>query len=368
MAEGDNQDEFALPPRKNPDLVGHEAAEAILLDAWRSRRLAHGWLINGPPGIGKATLAYRFARFVLAGGGVGGLFADQAPCLEMDPSEPIFRRVAAGGHADLLTVEKSFDTKRKRIRDEIVVGDVRAITPFMRLTSSEGGWRVVVVDCADEMNQKAANALLKILEEPPDNALLLLISHSPGRLLPTIRSRCRALALRPLAEDRVAGLLSRHRPDLTPGETRSLARLAEGSPGRALRLDDAGGLALYGDMVGLLDGGAGRGGLDVAALHGLAERVARPNAREAYATLMDLLSQWLVRLVRHGATGGATADYAVIEGEGAVIESLLARASLEQWIGVWEKIGRLTVDVERVNLDRKQVVITAFSALEATAR
>jgi DNA polymerase-3 subunit delta' len=166
----------------------------------------------------------------------------------------------------------------------------------------------------------------------------------------------------------VAGLLSRHRPDLTPGETRSLARLAEGSPGRALRIDDAGGLALYGDMVGLLDGGAGRGGLDVAALHGLAERVARPNARDAYATLMDLLSQWLVRLVRHGATGGATADYAVIEGEGAVIESLLARASLEQWIGVWEKIGRLTVDVERVNLDRKQVVITAFSALEATAR
>lgn len=222
---------------------------------------------------------------------------------------------------------------------------------------------MVVVDCADEMNQKAANALLKILEEPPDNALLLLISHSPSRLLPTIRSRCRALALRPLAEDRVAGLLSRHRPDLTIDETRSLARLAEGSPGRALRLADAGGLALYGDMVGLLEGG-----LDVAALHGLAERVARPNARDAFATLMELLSQWLVRLVRLGASGGEIADHVVVEGEGAVIERLLARASLEQWIEVWEKIGRLTVDVERVNLDRKQVVITAFSALEAVAR
>ena len=120
---------------------------------------------------------------------------------------------------------------------------------------------------------------------------------------------------------------------------------------------------LYGDMVGLLEGGH-----DVAALHGLAERVARPNARDAFATLMELLSQWLVRLVRLGASGGEIADHVVVEGEGAVIERLLARASLEQWIEVWEKIGRLNVDVERINLDRKQVVITAFSALEATSR
>ena len=363
MAEAIGEEVVPLPPRKNPELIGHGEAEDALLEAWSSGRLAHGWLLSGPRGIGKATLAYRFARFVLSGGGAGGLFAESAQSLEMDPQDPIFRRIAAGGHADFMAVEKSYDHKRKRVRDEIVVGDVRAIAPYMRLTTSEGGWRVVIVDCADDMNLNAANALLKILEEPPDRALLLLISHAPSRLLPTVRSRCRALALQPLAEGQVEGLLRRHRPELTPADAASLARLAEGSPGRALRLADAGGLALYGDMVGLLEGG-----LDVAALHGLAERVARPNARDAFSTLMELLSQWLVRLVRLGASGGEIADHVVVEGEGAVIERLLARASLEQWIEVWEKIGRLNVDVERINLDRKQVVITAFSALEATSR
>ena len=354
-------------PKRNTKFAYMRETEALLLDAWRSGRLAHGWLIHGPPGIGKATLAYRFARFVLSGGGAGGLFGDGAQGLAMDPDDPVFRRIAAGGHGDLMAVEKSYDDKRKRFRDEIVVADVRAIASFMRLTSSEGGWRVVVVDSADEMNLIAANAILKILEEPPDKSLLLLVSHSPSRLLPTIRSRCRALAMRPLAEDTALALLSRHRPGLAPLEAAALARLAEGSPGRALRLADAGGLALYGEIVGLLAGG----GLDVAALHGLAERVARPNARDAYGALMELLSQWITGLVRLGATRASAdeiAHKAVIEGEGAVIERLLARASLEQWIEVWEKIGRLVADVERVNLDRKQVVITAFSALAAAAR
>ena len=362
MAETEAAGEFPPPPRGNPELVGHDAAEASLLDAWNSGRLAHAWLINGPPGIGKATLAYRFARFVLSGGGEGGLFGDDAQSMAMDAGDPIFRRVAAGGHADFLAVEKSYDAKRKRFRDEVVVADVRAIAPFMRLTAAEGGWRVVVVDSADDMNPNAANALLKILEEPPDKALLLLISHSPSRLLPTIRSRCRALAMGPLDEDRVASLLCRHRPELAAAEAALLARLAEGSPGRALRLADAGGLALYGDMIGLFENP------DIAALHGLAERLSRPSARDAYGVLMELLSQWLTRLVRLGATGEVIASGAVIEGEGAVIERLLARASLEQWIEVWEKIGRLVADVERVNLDRKQVVITAFNSLAAAAR
>ena len=363
MAESAKESDEPPPPRKNADLIGHVGAEAVLLEAWQSGRLAHAWLLCGPAGIGKATLAYRFARFVLAGGGEGGLFGDGAEGLAVDPENPVFRRVAAGSHADMMTVERSWNDRLKRRRDEIVVGDVRALGPFMRLTASEGGWRVAVVDTADEMNPNAANALLKLLEEPPDKALLLLVSHSPGRLLPTIRSRCRRLNLGPLDDGQVRGFLAEHRPELTDDEAAALARLAGGSPGRALRLADAGGLALYGEMIELL---SGAGGLDVAALHALAERLSRANARAAFATLMELLGQWLAGLVRSGATGGPADE--VVAGEGAVIERLLGRASLEQWTEVWEKTGRLAADVERINLDRKQVVITAFTAIEATAR
>jgi DNA polymerase-3 subunit delta' len=369
MAETDDDGpECPPPPRKNPELIGHGAAEAVLLDAWNSGRMAHAWMLCGHKGIGKATLAYRFARFALAGGGAGGLFGDgmfgDGPDgLAMDAEDPVFRRVAAGGHADMMAVTVSYDDKRKRWREEIVVDDVRALGLFMRLTASEGGWRVAVVDCADDMNVNAANALLKILEEPPDKALLLLVSHTPNRLLPTIRSRVRRLPMQPLDEAQVTEFLGRYRPELDAGEVSALARLAEGSPGRALRLADAGGLALYGEMVEML---SAVDGLDVAALHALGDRMARANARDAFATLMELLSQWLVAMVRAGAAGAPPNE--VVAGEGAVAERLLARASLEQWTEVWEKIGRLAADVERINLDRKQVVISAFNALEATAR
>ena len=347
------------PPAANPDLVGHDDAEATLLEAYRSGRLAHAWLLAGPPGIGKATLAYRFARFVLAGGG-GGLFDDPATTLAVDPSDPVCRRIAAGSHADLYPVERSLDDN-KRLRTEIVVHDVRRAGRLLRLTPGEGAWRVVVVDSADELNLSAANALLKMLEEPPDNTLMLLVNHAPGRLLPTVRSRCRKLVMRPLDEGRVAEFLSRHRPRLG-GDAATLARLAEGSPGRALALADQGGLALYREMVALM---ADAPGFDTEALHGLAERMARASAASAYRTLMDLLIDWLARLVRYGATGAAPAE--VVAGEDAVRRRLLGGRALEQWAEVWERIRRLAVDADRVNLDRKHVVIAAFAALGAAS-
>src|SRR5229473_2014413 len=212
------------PPRDNPLLLGHEAAEAVLLQAYRSGRLPHAWLLSGPRGIGKATLAFRFARFLFAEGAAApGLFAAPPASLAIAPEHPVFRRVASGGHADLLVVERSLDPKRKKLRSEIVVDDTRAIAGFLRLTPAEGGWRVVIVDGADMMNRNAANALLKILEEPPQKALLLLVSDNPGRLLPTIRSRCRILALKPLAEAEVREALARYRPDIAAGDRAVLA-------------------------------------------------------------------------------------------------------------------------------------------------
>src|SRR5439155_4379731 len=176
-------------------------------------------LLSGPRGIGKATLAFRLARFVLANGGgesaLGGLFGDSdASGLAIAPDSGTFRRVASRGHADLLTVERAYDPRRRRLRGEIVVDDVREIANFLRLTSAEGGWRVVIIDGADEMNRNSANALLKVLEEPPSRALLLLVAHSPGLLPPTILSRCSKMALSPLDPALVRQLLPRYRPDL----------------------------------------------------------------------------------------------------------------------------------------------------------
>ncbi|HYB55310.1 MAG TPA: DNA polymerase III subunit delta', partial [Alphaproteobacteria bacterium] len=162
-------------PRANPDLFGQEEAEAALLEAFRGKRLAHAWILSGPRGIGKATLAYRFARFMLAHGAKaesGGLFGPATPpeSLALSPDHPVFRRVASGGHADLLTLERRFDEDRRRFKSEISVEEAREVADFLHLTPAEGGWRIVVIDGAEEMNRNAANAVLKIVEEPPPNA------------------------------------------------------------------------------------------------------------------------------------------------------------------------------------------------------
>jgi DNA polymerase-3 subunit delta' len=233
------------------------------------------------------------------------------------------------------------------------------------MTPAEGGWRVVVIDSVDDMNRHAANALLKALEEPPDRALLLLVSHNPGRVIPTIRSRCRRLTLHPLADEGVATALSRFRPDLGAEDAAVLIRLAEGSPGRALRLAAEGGLELYREMVDLL---SALPALDPALLHGLSDRLARPGAEARFRTVAGLLAWWLARMIRTGARGrGAeAAGDEIVPGEAGLSERLLARGSLDQWVEVWEKISRLFARAD--SLDRKQVVLNAFLALANAAR
>jgi DNA polymerase-3 subunit delta' len=353
-------------PRDNPDLVAHESAERAFLDAWNSGRLAHAWLLSGPKGIGKATLAYRIARFVLAGGGdSGGLFGGGPQTLALPPEHPVFRRISAGGHADLKVVERGYsDDKKTKLRTEIVIDDVRGIGGFMSLTPAEGGWRVVIIDAADDMNRNAANAVLKVLEEPPRNALMLLLSHSPGRLLPTIRSRCRRLALKPLPEEVVARLLASSRPDLGPEDITALARLGEGSVGKALGLAAEGGLDLYRELIVLL---SALPRLDVPALHGFADRVARPDADAAWRTVTELLGWWLARLIRAGGRQGRGMSE-VVAGEGALMGRLLNAADLERWLEVWEKVTALFARTDAVNLDRKQAMLTAFLAVERLAR
>jgi DNA polymerase III subunit delta' len=353
----------APAPRENPLLLGHAAAESALLQAHRSGRLPHAWLITGPRGIGKATLAFRFARFLLADG--GGTLLDAPPTsFEMATSHSVFRRVASGGIADLLVVERGVDPRRKKLRSEIVVDDTRAVAAFLRLTPAEGRWRVVIVDGADMMNRNAANALLKILEEPPQRAILLLVSDNPGRLLPTIRSRCRLIRLKPLPPAVVLDALSRYRPDLTAGDRAVLTQLAEGSIGRALELAAAGGLGLYRSLVKLLDA---LPTLDGNALHAFADQLARRESEDAFALVAELLPGWLARMVATAA-GAEAGVGSALPGEAATMRRLSERRSLDQWVEVWEKLTHLFAQADSVNLDRKQVVLNAFFALEEAAR
>src|ERR1700737_1691435 len=279
------------PPRANPDLVGHEGAERELRRLDEIGRLPAALFLSGPHGIGKATLAFRLARFLLASGEERSAVAERG--LAIDPESGVFRRVAAGGHADLLTIERAYDARRRRLRGEIVVEDAGGITGFFPLAAAEEGWRIVVVDGADEMNRSAANALLKVLEEPPRRALLLLVSHSPGRLLPTIRSRCRRFPLTALERPAVMQLLRRYRPELDEPEAEALAMLCEGSVGRALEIADAGGLALYGSIVEMLSRVPV---IDLSRLHAFADQLARADAEDGHRAWAELLSQFLARM------------------------------------------------------------------------
>jgi DNA polymerase-3 subunit delta' len=211
--------------------------------------------------------------------------------------------------------------------------------------------------------------LLKTLEEPPPSAMLVLVTANPGRLLPTIRSRCCHLALRPLPQETVAQLLQTYQPDLDADEADALAGLADGSIGRALELAEVGGLALYGELVALLAGLAGNGraggAFDSERLHGFADKLARGSDLGAFRAARDLLLWWLARAVRTRSLGEAPEG--VGEAEGPVLRALAGRGSLAEWLVLWDKVSHLLARVESANLDRKQALFAAFLELEALA-
>ena len=317
-------------PRANPFFAGHEEAVGALRHAARSGRLHHGWLLTGPQGIGKATLAFRFARWLLAGG--------QSDDLAVAENAGVFRRVAAATHPDLFTVERRVNAKTGKLQGEIVISTVQEASAFMRLTPAEGGWRVVVVDGAEDMNINAANALLKLLEEPPPRAILLLVSAAPGRLLPTIRSRCRMLPLVRLADAPMRDLLDLYVPELDPSSRSRLIELAEGSIGAALSLTQGDGMAL----ASLVDEALDRRVVPARA-QAIADEVARATEGiDKFEIFFALLRARLAGRIRAAARAGTSNPYN---------------------ISLWQDFGKLERDVLGLNLDKRAAIIVALEQL-----
>ncbi|RKF17188.1 DNA polymerase III subunit delta' [Roseovarius spongiae] len=361
--------EGAPHPRETPALIGQGAAEAEFLHAWNGGRLHHAWLLIGPRGVGKATLAWRIARFLLATpdpDGDGGLFGD-APALpeslDIPADHPVARRFLAGSDPGLKRVTRTENEKTGRLRDMIVAEDVRALGGFLSLSAADGGRRAIIIDSADDMNVQAANALLKMLEEPPARTTFLLVSHQPSGLLPTIRSRCRALRLPPLDADDMRAALAQAGIDVG-AEAEAFAALSAGSVGAAVRLMNLGGLETYRELIAIL---SDMPRLDRARALKLANAAAARGAEDRVDLLFTLIDLMLARLARTGSLGAPPALEAAPE-EGRTM-TRLARGphDARAWADCAQEVGARARHGLAVNLDPAALVLDTVLKMRDTA-
>ena len=344
MARRDSDEDIDEPhPRATNGLFGHAQAEAALLAAYRSARMPHGFLLAGPKGIGKATLAYRMARFVFARPDPAAREVQVATSLEVDQKNPVTRRIVAQAQPDLLVIERTVND-RGVLHKQIAVEDIRRTVAFFGSTAGAGGWRIAIVDAIDELNRSGANALLKVLEEPPERALVLLVSHSAARVPATLRSRCRILSLRPLSEvDVAAAAAAVTGANAGDPEIIAAAAAADGSVAGALALLDEGALELRQRALDLLNR---LPSLDSKALHALGDALAGTDPQPLTAFL-DTVNGWLSQRLKGG--------HAEL---GRLVR--LAEAS--------ERINASARDAETYNLERKPLVFSVFGLLAEATR
>ncbi len=347
-------------PATQTRLVGHGAAQATLARAAESGRLAHAWLFSGPEGVGKASLAYRFARHLLSGDMGEG--AEGLNGLGQDPNSRVFRLIAGDAHPDVLTIRRpeageGSGRGAKRPQD-LPIDQIRKIPAFLSLAASEGGWRVVIVDEADRLNRNSSNALLKVLEEPPDRTLLVLITEMPGRLMPTIRSRCRRLALERLSTADMAAWLESSGLEITGTDKDRLIDLVNGSPGRLVKLIEQDALATARVLDSLL---SNPGQMDWAAVHKLSDSLARPDAEERYEVGVQMLLDRLESAIRSVARGAADQAVGWIAGPGDA-------GQLDRLLQVWDKARDLFATAKSANLDKRTVLIQVFAAVEGAVK
>jgi DNA polymerase-3 subunit delta' len=333
-------------PRFAARLVGHAAAEAAMLAAHREGRLAHAWLIGGREGIGKATLAWRFARFVLANPDPTAAAAQNAHDLSVAPDHPAARQLAALSHPDFALARREWSAKSKSFYSEIRVEDVRAALSMFHMSAAFGGWRVAIVDCADELNPAGANALLKMIEEPPPRALILVVAHRPGRVLPTIRSRCRKLLLERLSPSEIEATIEGLGPPweaIDPARRAQAAARADGSAREALRRLDPDAE----DLGALIDAAIAQlPRVEPRMVHRLADAVGDRAAADSFAALNAALCEWLAMRARAAA-------------------SPAARRALTE---LWDRLRTATRETEALNLDKRLHVLAAFEDIATQSR
>jgi len=357
--------EGAPHPRATQTLLGQTAAETTFLQAFNTGRLHHGWLISGPKGVGKATLAWRLARFLLATPeDDGGMFAAPPPeTLDVAADHPISRRIAALSEPRLFLLRRAYDEKKAKLQDVISVDEVRKMKSFFTLSAADGGRRVAIIDAVDEMNPQAANALLKLLEEPPKAVTMFLISHQPARLLPTIRSRCRELRLGPLSAEDLSDALTMAGGDVGPEDRVALAELAGGSVGEAFRMTNLEGLTLYGRIIKLM---ASLPRLDRVQVLALAEAGAGRGQDAQFDLIVSLLDLFLARLARAGTIGQCPPEAAPHEA------ALLARLSPNPWVArgwadLAQSLGVRARRARAVNLDPAALLMDMLLKIDETA-
>lgn len=358
--------EGAPHPRDVDALFGHEGSEATFLDAFNQDRLHHAWLLTGPQGIGKATLAWRMARFLLAtpadqGAGLFGEEPEAKETLHVDADHPVARRMRAGSEAGLFVLRRPVDEKTNRLKSVITVDEVRKLKNFFALSASEGGRRVVIVDAADEMNTSAANALLKVLEEPPAKTYLLLISHQPSRLLPTIRSRCRELRLQPLAAVDLQAALQQAGTDASM-ISEGLMALCAGSVGEAVRLTNLDGLKLYQAILSVIET---MPKFDRQRAQALADLTTKRGAEDQRDLLFSLLENILSRIARAGVM---VAENEVIQGESQIFSRLSSTAlKARMWAQTTQEITERNRHGLSVNLDPAALILDTVFRIQKTA-
>ena len=354
-------------PRAQHALSGHSDIEQKLLNLFQSGRHPHALIFSGPSGIGKATMAFRLARFLLKqaedeyneqmmGAGLFGDEKQPPQNLHVDPKDPVFGKVAAGGHPDLLTIERLYDDKKDRRKTEVSVDEIRKIAPFMRKTPAiEGGWRIVIVDDADTMNRSSQNSILKILEEPPTKSLIILVTHRLGALLPTILSRASVINFYPLSDDVLTEFLTRINPKLLAEHKTMIVNMAEGSLGRAIDYADDKNFPIITQSLDIL---AKLPKFDWNSIQHFADNLGRGATPEMQKSFQDVLVWFSSSFAMSAATGR---DLPPALKPAA---RLLSEVSLAGWLQICDRLNEHFTRVQTGNLDKRYMVMGAFTVFE----